>query len=523
MARSFTIIQDGESRSFTIETGVGPQGPAGETGATGATGSTGATGPAGSDASVTAANVASAINGTSEKTTPVDSDVLSLLDSAASWAMKKLSWSNIKATLKLYFDTLYVAVSQLSTTGGANKVVQLDSNGVFRNVPINPNPTNPGGAWRLAAEQRLEFEDYTGTTVGNTRMIANHGDDWDSGTYPEMFWESSRHCFYWYGGFQLGNAEALRGWRYLYLNSLGIANGTSTLGGTLDGTRESIAVQFRGNIWNGSAAQPSQASIQYVPAGVKSGELGIWIGGPAGINGQMSPGGPAAYGRILASSGNTKSLGLTETGPVLPDGRTFKAAGDFTLTQNSVAVVTSVGTSAVANTLRLQNGRTRISNNANLPGTAAYPFEVAVPLTLTGANTQTTGDLYTDLNGNTFFGRVTSEPGANSGTTVWQNRLGTAQVTFNPGSATATFATTITQTQTNDATSSAGAFRTSGGGSFAKGIYLGTVLTGTEQASEPAAPAANGFVIYAVDNGSGKTKLMAKFATGAAQQLAIEP
>lgn len=113
MARSFTIIQDGESRSFTIETGVGPQGPAGETGATGATGSTGATGPAGSDASVTAANVASAINGTSEKTTPVDSDVLSLLDSAASWAMKKLSWSNIKATLKLYFDTLYMAVTGL--------------------------------------------------------------------------------------------------------------------------------------------------------------------------------------------------------------------------------------------------------------------------------------------------------------------------------------------------------------------------------------------------------------------------
>lgn len=113
MARSFTIIQDGESRSFTIEPGVGPQGPAGETGATGATGSTGATGPAGSDASVTATNIASAINGTSEKTTPVDSDVLSLLDSAASWAMKKLSWANIKATLKLYFDTLYMAVTGL--------------------------------------------------------------------------------------------------------------------------------------------------------------------------------------------------------------------------------------------------------------------------------------------------------------------------------------------------------------------------------------------------------------------------
>jgi hypothetical protein len=39
----------------------------------------------------------------------------------------------------------------------------------------------------------------------------------------------------------------------------------------------------------------------------------------------------------------------------------------------------------------------------------------------------------------------------------------------------------------------------------------------------PAAPATNGVRIYAEDNGSGKTRLMAIFATGAAQQIAIEP
>jgi hypothetical protein len=54
------------------------------------------------------------------------------------------------------------------------------------------------------------------------------------------------------------------------------------------------------------------------------------------------------------------------------------------------------------------------------------------------------------------------------------------------------------------------------------GTLLGT-LTGTEQLSAPAAPAANGYVIYAEDNGSGKTRLMVRFATGAAQQIAIEP
>jgi hypothetical protein len=39
----------------------------------------------------------------------------------------------------------------------------------------------------------------------------------------------------------------------------------------------------------------------------------------------------------------------------------------------------------------------------------------------------------------------------------------------------------------------------------------------------PSAPAANGVRIYAEDDGSGKTRLMALFATGAAQQIAIEP
>lgn len=41
------------------------------------------------------------------KATPVDGDSVALSDSAASNATKKLTWANIKATLKSYFDTLY--------------------------------------------------------------------------------------------------------------------------------------------------------------------------------------------------------------------------------------------------------------------------------------------------------------------------------------------------------------------------------------------------------------------------------
>jgi len=44
-----------------------------------------------------------------------------------------------------------------------------------------------------------------------------------------------------------------------------------------------------------------------------------------------------------------------------------------------------------------------------------------------------------------------------------------------------------------------------------------------QEQTAPSAPAANNVYIYAQDNGAGKTQLMARFATGAAQQIAIEP
>lgn len=51
------------------------------------------------------------------KATPVDADLIGLNDSAASNALKKLTWANVKATLKIYFDTLYAKVSGGTFTG----------------------------------------------------------------------------------------------------------------------------------------------------------------------------------------------------------------------------------------------------------------------------------------------------------------------------------------------------------------------------------------------------------------------
>ena len=44
-----------------------------------------------------------------------------------------------------------------------------------------------------------------------------------------------------------------------------------------------------------------------------------------------------------------------------------------------------------------------------------------------------------------------------------------------------------------------------------------------QEMSAPSAPGSNKVIVFAEDNGSGKTRLMAQFATGAAQQISIEP
>jgi hypothetical protein len=68
------------------------------------------------------------------KETPVDADIVGVIDSADTNKLKKLSWVNIKATSKTYFDTLYAAKTpaqfslSVPTTGwiGATAPFTLD-------------------------------------------------------------------------------------------------------------------------------------------------------------------------------------------------------------------------------------------------------------------------------------------------------------------------------------------------------------------------------------------------------------
>jgi hypothetical protein len=65
------------------------------------------------------------VHGATGKSTPADADELGLVDSAAANVLKKLSWANLKATLKTYFDMLYQAVhANLTAFAGLTLVAE---------------------------------------------------------------------------------------------------------------------------------------------------------------------------------------------------------------------------------------------------------------------------------------------------------------------------------------------------------------------------------------------------------------
>jgi hypothetical protein len=92
-----------------------------------------------------------------DKSTPIDADLIPLYDGAN----KKLSWSNVKVTLKSYFDTIYQAALGFTPENVANKATNLIS-------PDNTKyPTTQAVVDGLATKQDTLTNPVTGTGVTN--------------------------------------------------------------------------------------------------------------------------------------------------------------------------------------------------------------------------------------------------------------------------------------------------------------------------------------------------------------------
>jgi hypothetical protein len=114
------------------------------------------------------ANVGAVLNAATAKTTPVDADTIPLSDSAASGALKKLSWANLKATAKAYFDTLYLAAGAL--TGYATEA-WVAAQGYITNVvtALGYTPANKAGETFTGA---ISATNLSGTNTGDQNLFS---------------------------------------------------------------------------------------------------------------------------------------------------------------------------------------------------------------------------------------------------------------------------------------------------------------------------------------------------------------
>ena len=118
-------------------------------------------------------NVGSSIHGSSGKTTPVDGDTVPLIDSEASNVLQKVTWANVKATVKSYFDTIYAAIVHTHT---ASAITDFDTE-VSNNSDVTANTaarhvavtlgTNTASALSLSG-QELSIGDVFVQNAGDT-------------------------------------------------------------------------------------------------------------------------------------------------------------------------------------------------------------------------------------------------------------------------------------------------------------------------------------------------------------------
>lgn len=99
------------------------------------------------------------LNSATAKTTPVDADMIWLMDSAWSNILKKLSWVNIKAALKTYFDTLYNPSWVIKRTS-FSRAVNLSWTQVINH-----------SLWRIPTEINFSFSVVD--SLNNTYLIWN--------------------------------------------------------------------------------------------------------------------------------------------------------------------------------------------------------------------------------------------------------------------------------------------------------------------------------------------------------------
>jgi hypothetical protein len=129
--------------------------------------------------------IAPGTHAATSKTTPVDADEIPISDSAASFVLKKLTWANLKATLKTYLDTLYLPVTAPinAQTGTTYTFVLTDANSLVTfgsasataiTVPANSSVAFPIGTKIDCIQDgagKVTFAGASGVTINSVGSV----------------------------------------------------------------------------------------------------------------------------------------------------------------------------------------------------------------------------------------------------------------------------------------------------------------------------------------------------------------
>lgn len=119
--------------------------------------------------------IAPGTHGATSKATPVDADELPIVDSAAANVLKKLTWANLKATLKTYFDGLYRPLNRrvASTASSTTPTPNADTTDLYDLTALAGNAT---------------FGAPTGTPVDGQQLVIRIKDD---GSARTLAWNAA--------------------------------------------------------------------------------------------------------------------------------------------------------------------------------------------------------------------------------------------------------------------------------------------------------------------------------------------
>ena len=521
-------------------------------------------GEAAASAAAAASAVAPTLHAATTKSTPADADEIGYLNSASDWALVKASWAQLKAALKTSFDTVY-----LPQTGGTlSGPLDLRDGLNPQSITLYNRYTDPSnwerGFIRWNAD-RLEIGTASLGT-GTLRKIWLSSDAYVAGNLT----------FAGAGDHFVGGASTGVNLKYTWWNGasdqpwLTLLNGGYVAVGKFTATQ---ALDVEGNVMASAGLLAAGGSVG-VSARAGFGDLysssGVSLSGWSGTavvplltalaSGNVGIGTSVpTHGLHVSSGGDLSTMLVYNPDPSIRTRlavRTAKATNGY-ISEDAPFVVMNVNGNIVsyiredggiyskwmgsADNSTVSIGQTNqvfglaLVNNGRIEWSGGTHYWQTKDLVLVRDASSTLAQR-NGTNPQTFrlYNTYTDASNYERGFMRWNaNVLEIGTEAAGTGAQRDTWivsSSNIKFLPTNGVVTVAGILRPSSTDGWDLGLngaaWRHLYQTGYTQLTEmtaPAAPATNNARIYAEDNGAGKTRLMARFATGAAVQIAIEP